>query len=339
MLNKPIRKLLAVLLLIWGCESDPLKDVDLNGVERPDIELLRLEQDIFSLNSDSIQQQTPALQKKYGLFYLHYIKGFINDGGIQDSGYAYNLSKFIQDRDMKEAYSDCEKVFDNVSDIESEIENAFWYYKYYFPDSSLPKVLTMFTGFNYSVAYVESTIGIGLEMYLGTNNRFYDMLSAELFPMYRRRNMNPQNVVPDAIKAWLTEVYPKNEEEEDFLSEIVHEGKLLYLMDALLPNTEDTLKIHYTGEGLEWCLRNEQNMWSFFIENNMVYSTELAEIRKFTSVGPFTSAFNKEAPDRVGHWIGWRIVRSFMEHNENVKVSELFSMDAKSILNRSNYKP
>ena len=47
-----------------------------------------------------------------------------------------------------------------------------------------------------------------------------------------------------------------------------------------------------------------------------------------------------EAPGRAGNFIGWKIVESFMKHNPNVTVSELFKIsDAQYIMDKAKYKP
>ena len=41
---------------------------------------------------------------------------------------------------------------------------------------------------------------------------------------------------------------------------------------------------------------------------------------------------------RVGGWIGWQIVRSYMKNN-NVTLQQLFATNAKEIFDNSKYKP
>jgi uncharacterized protein YjaZ len=59
-------------------------------------------------------------------------------------------------------------------------------------------------------------------------------------------------------------------------------------------------------------------------------------------LAPFSKFYleiDNESPGRVGQWIGWQIVRSFMENNPQVTVQELLLMDAKQIFEKSKYKP
>ena len=72
----------------------------------------------------------------------------------------------------------------------------------------------------------------------------------------------------------------------------------------------------------------------------MLYTTDQAEIIKFTSEGPFTSALSKEAPPRIGHWIGWQLVRQYMNNNPKTSLQNLINeVDAQTILTKSKYKP
>jgi uncharacterized protein YjaZ len=72
----------------------------------------------------------------------------------------------------------------------------------------------------------------------------------------------------------------------------------------------------------------------------LLYTTDHAEIMKYTSEGPFTSAFSKEAPPRIAYWIGWQIVRQYMKNNPDSSVEMLMKeTDAQKILSKSKYKP
>ena len=327
-----------LLLLTISCSNNRL-DVDVSKIEIEPVKITRLEKEMFALDTNNIKKGTEELIKKYGNFYIHFVKGFINNAGF-DSSYEYNIKGFISDKDMKETFADCEKAYPDLAYLEADLTDAFKHYKYHFPERKTPQVVSFMSGFNYSVLYMDSTSGIGLEMYLGERSRFYDMMGQEVLPMYRRRNMNQQNILPDCIRAWMSSEFKPKQEKTDLLSQIVQEGKNMYVTDALLTETDDTLKIGYTGKQLEWCKTNEYNMWAYFVEQKLLYSNDYTEIMKYTGDGPFTAAFNKESPSRVGNWIGWQIVRAYMNKNKEVSVAELMEEnDAQKILQKSKYKP
>ena len=159
-------------------------------------------------------------------------------------------------------------------------------------------------------------------------------------PHYKTMFMNKENIIPDATRAWMITEFPYNMNKSDFLSEITYIGKIMYLTDALLPAVQDSLKIQYSQQQLDYCSQNEFNVWSYFASEKLLYSTDQTEIMKFTSEGPFTSAFSKEAPPRIGYWIGWQIVKQYMKNNPEISLEQLMKeVDAQKILNKEKYKP
>lgn len=322
--------------MLSSCNNNQL-NINVSDVIIPEVKLQRLEQDLFKIDTSQIPTETQKLQTKYGQFYTVFIKSIINNGGLRDSSYASRIKQFISDRDMHQAYSDCQQIFPSTDTLNEQLTDLFKHFKYYFPNKSIPNPLTMMSGFNYSVVMLDSTLAIGLEMYLGGTNKFYKMLA---IPNYKTMFMNKENIMPDAARAWMTTEFPYNMNKSDFLSEITYMGKILYLTDALLPKVHDTLKIKYTQEQLAYCTQNEFNIWSFFAAQKLLYTTNQAEIMKYTSEGPFTAALSKEAPARIAYWIGWQIVKQYMKTHPDVSLEQLMNeVDAQKILTKAKYKP
>jgi gliding motility-associated lipoprotein GldB len=336
MKNYTVFLTLLSMVFLASCGGNRV-DVDLSDVVVNEVNINRLEQDIFTMDTSNVLKATEKLQKKYGKFYSGYIAGVINNGNVTDSSYSYRMKRFVNDRDMRDAYTDCQKTYPNVEFLKQEFTGVFKHFKYYFPDKKTPKIVTMMSGFNYPVVYIDSTLSIGLEMYLGSNNKFYQMLA---MPRYKSLFMNKETIAPDAVRTWMMEEFSYNLNQSDFLSEVVYVGKIMYLTDVLLPEVNDSLKIQYTQKQLEYCTQNEFNVWSYFVAQKLLYTTNQAEIVKFTSEGPFTSAFSKDSPPRIGYWIGWQIVRQYMKNNPNITVEQLMQQnDAQQLLAKSKYKP
>lgn len=332
-----IISLIIVVMILTSCHNNPLK-IDVSGIKVPDVKIDRLEKDMFSMPVDSINQYTPKLEKKYGKFYDQFVIDVINNGGIRDSTYNAGLRRFVTDKDMRAVYDTCEKEFPDMSFLANGLTDAFKHYKYYFPDANTPRVVTAMSGFNYALAYKDSTIAVSLEMYMGKKSPYYAMLR---FPEYKVMHMSREYMLTDVIYGWLESTYKPNEDKNDMLAAMVHEGKIRYMLDALLPEVSDTTKIWYTGKQLTWCKENEFNMWAYLIQKKLIYTTDQTEIIKFTDDGPFTAAFNHDyCPARVGHWLGWQIVRSYMKNNRKVTLAQLMAeTNADRILQKSGYKP
>ncbi len=238
---------------------------------------------------------------------------------------------------MHKAYEDSQKKYPNTDAIKEKLLKSYQRFNYHFPKRAIPQAITMISGFNYSVVMADSTLAIGIETYLGSNSEFYTGLG---IPKYKSMFMNEENIVPDAIRQWMLTAFPNNMNKQDFLSEIVYMGKIMYLTDAVLPETPDSLKIQYSTAQLDYCHQNEFNIWSYFAAQKTLYTTDQAEIIKFTADGPFTSAISKEAPARIGHWIGWQLVRQYMKNNPELSLQDLMNEeDAQLLLAKSKYKP
>jgi uncharacterized protein YjaZ len=73
----------------------------------------------------------------------------------------------------------------------------------------------------------------------------------------------------------------------------------------------------------------------------MLYDTDATLARRFIYPAPFSKfylEFDNETPGRVGAWIGWQIVRSYMKNN-TVPLQQLLAMDARELFELSRYKP
>ncbi|HTB06499.1 MAG TPA: hypothetical protein VK806_06050 [Bacteroidia bacterium] len=329
----------AAILFIVSCSHNPLK-IDVSGINVPPVKIQRLERDMFTMKPDSVNSYTSGFIKKYGRFYVDFVTAFINDGGIRDSTYAAMLRRFITDKDMHGTFDSCEKVYPDMGNLESGLTDAFKHFKYYFPDKPLPRVVTDMSGYQYSIIYYDSTLALSLEMYLGKNCSLYKMLNPP-FPRYKTMHMTKNYLLGDAVYGWLASIFKANEDKPDMLGTIIHEGKIMYLEDAMLPDMNDTIKLRYTASQLKWCKENEFYMWAYIIKMKLLYSTDHSDIAKFTDDGPFTSVFNRDfCPSRTGSWLGLQIVRSYMKKNSNVTLQQLIEeRNADNILQHSGYKP
>jgi hypothetical protein len=326
----------AFTLIFASCKQDKLH-VDVSDISIPEINIKRLDQDLFLMDTTSIEKETEKLQAKYGHFYSIFISRIINNGNLRDSSYAFRLKQFIYDRDMRETFETVREIYPATDTLKEQLSDVFRYYKYYFPERKIPAVVTMISGYNSPVACIDSTLALGLEMYMGSDNKFYQMAA---FPRYKTLFMNKENLVPDASREWMINEFPYNMNKSDFLSEIVYIGKIMYLTDVLMPDVNDTIKIRYTQSQMEYCRQNEFNVWSYFAAQKLLYTTDQAEIMKFTAEGPFTSALSKESAPRIGYWIGWQIVRQYMQTNPEVTPDQLMKeTDAQQILVKARYKP
>jgi len=237
----------------------------------------------------------------------------------------------------RELYSEVQKKYSNFTPVQEELEELFRQIKYNFPNSKTPlKVTTLISEMDYGnkVIYTDSLLLISLDLYLGKEHKFYE------FPEYFKKTFERSQIMPDVVTAFSTNVIPLPRE-NSLISQMVYFGKEMYLKDVLLPNYQDYNKIAFTKEHLEWCKVNESDIWRFFIEEGMLYDTDSKLTQRFIAPAPFSKFYkdlDQDSPGRVGVWIGWQIVKSYMQNND-VSLHELLKTDSKKIFEKSKYKP
>jgi len=242
----------------------------------------------------------------------------------------------MQDPIWREVYTEVEKKYSNFEPVREEFNALFQHVKYYFPETKIPKVITVIGEMDYNAKaiYADSLVIVALELYLGKNHKFYE------FPNYLKENFEERQIMPDVVSSFSFRKIPASAD-RTLLSQMIFEGKQLYAKDLLLPDYTDAEKMGYTPEQIKWCEENEEYMWRHFIENEMLYSEDPKLNTRFIAPAPFSKFYleiDNDSPGRVGAWIGWQVVRSFMKNN-NVTLPELLKTNAKEIFEKSKYKP
>lgn len=326
-----------ILYLASSCKSGHYR-VDTSGVE-VNIEIRRLEKDLFTINPDDIPAEIPSLRDKYKGF-LQLFSYVINTGDVNDSLFNDFLVRFCTDRQNNEVYSATMKVYPDLTEVGEKLRNAFTYYKYYFPGKGIPEVYTCISGFNNSIITGDSILGIGLDRYLGADCDYYPRLGIY---KYISDRMTPSNIVPDCIYGWGSsewDISAISYQADNVLTQMIHYGKLKYFERCMLPDEPDEIIFGFTENQMKFCRNNEDQMWRYLLEHDFLFSSDQFIIRKLIGEAPFTSYFTNESPGMAAVWIGFRIIESYMMKNSGVKLDELMrDTDIQGILERARYSP
>ena len=230
------------------------------------------------------------------------------------------------------------KAFPDFGPYQASLELFFRHVKYYFPRVRIPRVVTLTTDVDTEnrVILADSLLLIGLDNYLGADHEFYQGMNR-----YIARGLDPAYLVSDVAAAFAGSVIPPPRGERSFVAQMVYHGKILYLKDKLLPLEPDSVKIGYTGGELAWARANEGQVWRYFIEGELLYDTDRELGPRFLDPAPFSKfrlELDSESPGRIGRYMGWQIVRSYMDKS-GASLAELLSMPGEELFRQSNYKP
>ena len=326
-----------VLIIITSCGKNQYK-VDISRIQY-DVDLKRLETDLFELDPALPSVRLDELHNKYGEI-LQLFSYVIDAGDIHVTGWQNKLRAFLTDKNNFEIYSKTSEVFSDITLLESDLRKAWRHFKYYFPDDQPPEIFTFISAFRNSIIIGESVLGIGLDRYLGERSNYYPMIG--LYG-YQVRKMIPEKIVSDCMYAWALATWPADENidrERNLIESMIYEGKLLYFTKCMLPNESDSLLFGFTGIQMEFCESNEDLMWEYLLENDMLFSTDPMTIKKLTGEAPFTGYFSNESPGRAAVWLGFKIAESYMIRNREVTLNELMEMDDyQLILEGARYSP
>jgi hypothetical protein len=322
-------------LLISACASYEQKP-NIDNV-KDEVRILRFEKDLFNTDFDKVEDSIVFFKKKYGEFFDLFNYKIVKIGDCNNPSYPAFLKGFLTDYNINKLKQTVDSAFLDFSVTENELRIMFRYFKYYFPEKNVPVIITYFSGFNQSVVTTDTIIGIGLDKYLGNNSNYYARLG---LPIYMRNNMVPYRISYDVAKAWAITQFPMSDSVMNLLSEMVYQGKVVFFVKSLIPNCSDSLAMTLSGDQLEWCKANEKQMWTYLVENKILFKTDFQIIKKFTEEAPFTKDFGRNSPGRAVLWCGFQIVKDYMDNKKGATLKELMAENNfQNILQISKYKP
>lgn len=306
-------------MIFFSCKNEPETSVDVSDID-VDFSVKRFEVAFYQSTPNTLEK----VKDTYPLLF---------PGGTPDSIWVQK----IKDKDEQELFAESQKIYADFSAVEKELKTLFKHIKYYNPDYRVPDVITMLTNIDYDnrLIYTDSLLLISLDAYLGKDHKFY----AD-YPNYIKENNHKGHIAVDIAKT-MAGIQMPPVSDRSFLGKMIHAGKKMYLLDAYLPAVSDKEKSGYTQEKLDWAKENEEQIWKYFIDNNFLYSTDTKLNKRFLDNAPFSKFYLEQdrfSPGRIGEWIGWQIVRSYMRHND-VSLPELIQLNTSDLFKRSKYKP
>ena len=313
-----------IFLLISGCfflqckKNDAVEIVDIK--KSVDLNIERFDK----LYASATVKTLPDLKNQYP---------FLFPKQFPDSIWYAKLSDPI----FKELNVEVAKQFPDNKKFEDGLEMMVSRIKHYFPEEKTPRVITLVNEvlIDKKAFYTNDLILISLDTYLGKNHKFY-----EPFAEYQKANLETHQMLPDLVTNFaFRKIVPS--QDKTLISEMIYFGKLHYLKDLLIPETPNYQKIGYTELQEKFCTENESQMWSYLVNEKLLYDNNIKNYQRFIEDGPFTKFYldiDRESPGRVGQWLGWQIVKSYMENND-VTLDQLLKTEPTVIFNKSGYKP
>ncbi len=244
----------------------------------------------------------------------------------------------IKDTLQESLNREVEKEFPDFESERHDLETLFKHIEYYYPKTPLPTVVTVTSDVDYrnSVILSDTLLIVALDTYLGSEHKFYVGIQR-----YLTQNFNKEQIDVDVASAFAEKILGSRPQGRRFLDEMVFQGKRLYLMQHLLSLKDPNTIMGYTEAQWQWARDNEVNIWTYFVERKLLFSTDSTLLNRFINPAPFSKfnmEFDTDSPPRLGRYIGWQMVQAYSENSE-VTLQELMRLSTDEIFNNSNYKP
>jgi len=311
---------IVVSLFFLTCSSNENKwNIDVSTIP-VEVKITRFDLDFYGQPKEKLSE----IKEKYAFLFPPKVPDSIWHKKMQDTLFL-DLKKQV------------DSVYPNLDKQKIEIANLFKHIKYYFNDFKEPEIITLYSDWNYMrrAVFSDTLLLLTLDNFLGTENPMYKGI-----PQYIKQNLTPERMPVEIAKSIIESKVPLPKDKV-FLHKMINEGKKMLLMDAFLPEIPDYKKIGYTKEKFKWAQENEKNIWQYFIDEKLLYKDNKSLEMRFLNIAPYSKFYSEEdmnSPGQIGIYIGWQIVRSFMQKNK-VSLQQMIQMPEDEIFKLSKYKP
>ena len=307
-------------------------------LEEIPVKVVRFDRALLNINPNDAETDIKKLYADYEEFmniYVEQVLGFdTRDTTLLSESYANFLTDTIFG--FKQTNQEVKKQFSDISQIQKELNQGFSRMHYLYPELEIPTIYFFVSGFAGSIFSYGNTIGVGVDMYLGSDYKYYSQIAHD----YQKPCMDKKFIAGDVLNYYISQHIPYTSKENRLLEHMLYRGKQIFLLSLLLPEVPKWEIMGYTKEQWDWCIQYEQQIWNKIMDKRDLFKTESMVKTSYLNDGPFTAEISQESPGRLGIWVGWRIIDSYMRHNEEVTLQELMKDgDAQKILEKSFYKP
>lgn len=318
-----------LFLTLTACKHDPL-DIDISTTS-VQIGFTNLDSLLYNTNAEQLPELRKELSASISDIFDYQIGYCMRIGRVHDTAFVNSILQYRADTSIIQLEKEIAGQFSDLSKYKKNLALAFRYLKTHVPDAKIPQQIVFQNSlFNSSAFCTENEIGIGLDQYLGAQSPTIKQLPSEPFYDWMKKGFDRNYMERDAVLSWiLTHILP--EVKGNLAEEIIYHGKALYLTEAAMPSAAKRIITRYSEKDLKWANENEYSFWKYLVDENMLFKTDERNARNMLQEGPFTSGLPEKGPDRLGQFLGWKIVKNYME-NSKTTVEELINTPYNEIL-------
>jgi len=324
-----------VTAILFSCGNKSRFQIDEKS-ETQSLQIIRFDSLLLTVDTSNLAASVKRYYSDHPEFLPYFAEQIMGANPNDTAEVTRLIALFRSNREFTKVNADVQKTFANTDSIQSNIAKAYQYINHYFPAIKTPPIYFFVSGFNRSIILEDDFVGIGLDLYLGSNYPKY----ADISYQYMLYNMRPVSIAPDLISALLFKHFQFDGNQERLLENMLYRGKIMYVLSVLMPDIAPNDIMGYTRFQWEWCRKYEDKIWNTIVGQKDIYSSDQLLINKYLNDAPFTATVSQESPGRLGTWVGWQIIQQYMDKNPDVTLQSLMKdFNYQLILNKSEYQP
>ncbi|MFK7787582.1 MAG: hypothetical protein AB8B56_20840 [Crocinitomicaceae bacterium] len=320
-----------LLLVLTACGNDPL-DVDTSNVKM-DISYVDMDEAFRSSDSATLVKKINEYKSEIQEVYEYEFGYCLNFGDVSDSSVFGVMSEFFADDYISRLEQKIASQFKDKSNVESKITDGFKHLKAHFPKEQYPEHIVFLNSlFRSSAASFEKDIAVGLEQYLGPKTDVIKELPTNEYYQWYKDGMKQKFLERDVLASWISANHMETPKSGSLAEFMIHWGKVLYFVEASFPEEEKEIIIRYSKEDYNWAMENEASFWQYLIDQKLLFVLGERTKANMLQEGPFTPGLPEKGPDRLGQFLGWRMVQQYMEQNSDLTLEQLKNKGYNEIL-------
>lgn len=314
------------LLSLFSCKQNQW-DGDIDTIsyklEAKDIDALFLDRSLEEVNT-AHQNAAINCTELYEMELSFNLRAPI-DTNLSKLIYSFYSSDYIRKIELQKQ----EKFTDRKTWVKN-IEDGFKHLMLHFPDQKYPVELLWINNLFAGVHSSDSAISVGLEYYLGAENKVVKSIPTEELYAWQRKRMDASYLERDIIESWV-QAHFVPQLDGNLAEHIVQAGKTLLLVRAAFPDFEEKTILKYDASELKYAKEKVSLVWEYLIEQKLLFQNNPRDKSNFLNAGPFTAGLSDDAPDRLGQYLGFMMVTGYMNKNE-ISLQTLLQTDYNKIL-------
>lgn len=317
---------LSILILFMSCSKQECEDSP--SIDLVDVKINRLENGFDKLKSKKeiaiFLNQNIELKNSF-LMGTQYPDSFIVD-------YLYRVNNSPA---VDTLHKESNTAYGDFSMWTNQFSQSFSLLKHYYPNEKVREINTFIPGLSRDLFVDDSSVFVGVDYFLGSKATFRPQNYQYILKRYR-----PESIVPMAMMFISGKYNESDVLSNTLLSEMIYYGKSYYFTKQMLPCVQDSLIIGYDQEEFDGSEKHMDRIWAYFVEGELLYITQEREKQRYVGERPNVTEIGNKCPGRIGQFVGWKIVKAYMDNNPEVTLPQLMAeKDAKKIFEKSKFKP